>query len=57
MQDKLKCEKCGNAMRQIGPFASTKLEGQPSKKWDGHLDFQCINDECENVGKVITTKA
>ncbi|MFA5000774.1 MAG: hypothetical protein WC531_00895 [Candidatus Paceibacterota bacterium] len=40
-------------MRQIGPFAQTKAEGEPAGKWDGVLDFQCVNPDCENYNKII----
>lgn len=56
MDYKVECEKCNNLMHQIGPFATLKSEGQPTEKWDGLVDFECINKECENVGKIIKLK-
>ncbi len=26
------------------------------EKWNRRLDFECRNDECENLGKIITKK-
>ncbi len=57
MNNEVKCEKCNQPMRQIGPFAKVKPEGQPSEKWDGNLDFECRNDNCKNLGKIITVNA
>ncbi len=56
MDYKVNCEKCGNPMHQIGPFASNKPEGQPSEKWDGFFDFECINDKCIDLGQIIKIK-
>lgn len=56
MEHEIKCEKCNSLMHQIGPFASSMNEGQSAKKWDGFTDFECINQECENVGVIIKLK-
>lgn len=53
---KQKCQKCGTEMRKIGPFATVKLEGQPSQKWDGVLKYECKNEKCENYNKLIEIK-
>lgn len=56
MDYKIECKKCNSLMYQIGPFATLKPEGQPTEKWDGLIDFECTNQECENVGKIIKLK-
>jgi hypothetical protein len=52
--EKIKCKKCGELMRQIGPFAHTKSEGGQSKKFDGVYKFECIDDNCDNRGVAIS---
>ena len=56
MEQKIYCEVCDNLMHQIGPFARKMEEGKPAHKWDGYLDFECINENCQNKGKVIRIK-
>jgi hypothetical protein len=41
--EKEKCQKCGTDMHQIGPFAKGMGEGESAEKWDGFLEFECIN--------------
>lgn len=53
MRQEILCELCGKPMRQIGPYASQKPEGQPSEKFDGKLWFQCSQEECENSKKIV----
>ena len=52
-----KCEYCLEEMKQIGPFASIKPEGQPAKKWDGKIDYICINENCPNYKTSITIES
>lgn len=47
------CELCEKPMRKIGPFAARKLEGQPSKQFDGKFRFECVQEECPSFNKVI----
>lgn len=47
------CQKCGIEMRQIGPVAAVKPEGQPAQKWDGILKYECKNEKCEQHHKLI----
>lgn len=47
------CEVCHEVMREIGPFAMRKLEGEPSQKFDGKRKFQCVNEVCENNEKIV----
>ena len=56
MKREIKCENCTESMHQIGPFAKVKPEGQPAEKWDGILDFECINERCVDKGKIIKVK-
>ncbi len=53
MEKEIPCEGCGTSLRQIGPFASSKPEGLPAKKFDGVLEFQCVNEECIKYEKII----
>lgn len=48
-----KCEGCKQPMRKIGPYATRKPEGQPSKKLDGKVRFQCTQNECPNFNQII----
>jgi hypothetical protein len=48
------CKSCGEQMRQIGPFARAKDDGDSAHKWDGSFDFQCINVQCENYENIVT---
>ena len=43
-------------MHQMGPFADVKPEGQPAQKWDGVIEYQCTNSECENYEIKVTGK-
>ena len=52
----MNCEKCHKEMRKIGPFARIKSEGEPSYKWDGMLQYQCLNDYCEDYQIIVTVK-
>lgn len=56
MEHNVYCEKCNSLMHQIGPFARKMEEGQSAYKWDGYFDFECINEKCQNKGKVIKIK-
>ncbi|MCX6754417.1 MAG: hypothetical protein NTU81_01130 [Candidatus Nomurabacteria bacterium] len=56
MNKDIKCKECLINMRQIGPFAGVMLEGQSAKKWDGFFNFECINQKCGNMGKLIKLK-
>jgi len=51
------CERCDQLLRNIGPFAREKREGEPSVKFDGFYDYECINETCENQGKIIKLKS
>ncbi len=49
----MKCEKCDKEMKQAGPFARVKREGEPADKWDGITEYQCINAKCSNFCRII----
>lgn len=53
MEKEILCELCRKPMREIGPFASNKPEGQPAEKWDGTRKFQCINENCNRYQEII----
>lgn len=53
MNQTTECSECGRNMKQIGPFAELKPEGEPAKKWDGSLEYSCTNESCKNYGVVI----
>ncbi|MBU2103464.1 hypothetical protein KJ848_03245 [Patescibacteria group bacterium] len=52
----VKCEECGQEMRKIGPFARTKPEGAASFNFDGTYDYNCINEACGKIGKILKVK-
>lgn len=47
----LKCEKCGWKLKQSGPYAHNKQEGEPAHKGPDEINFCCINEDCENFNK------
>lgn len=53
MKEEVLCELCRKPMRQIGSFATRKVEGQPSEKWDGKLKFQCLDEDCNRYQEII----
>lgn len=53
MEKEILCELCRKPMREIGPFASIKLEGQPAEKDNGKRKFQCLNENCNKYEEII----
>ncbi len=51
--NEMTCTACGKQMKQIGPFAARKREGEDSQKWDGKVSSQCVESGCGNEGKII----
>jgi DNA-directed RNA polymerase subunit RPC12/RpoP len=48
-----KCEKCGaENLRQSGPYARRKPEGEPARKGTDEISFLCLN--CGNEWKEDT---
>jgi hypothetical protein len=48
-----KCEKCGRELKQSGPYAHVKLEGESAHKELDEINFWCTNEDCENFNKNI----
>ena len=53
MDKEMKCEKCGDVMKRIGPFARAKQESRDAVKSNAFFEYQCINDTCEKHGKKL----
>lgn len=51
----LKCEKCGREIKQSGPYAHIKYEGEFTYKGSSEINFWCMNEDCENFYKNIKT--
>jgi len=48
-----KCEKCGRELKQSGPYAHNKPEGEPARKGPDEINFWCTNEKCEKFNKNI----
>ncbi len=48
-----KCETCGHDLKQSGPYASTKKEGEKSEKGPDIIYFYCNNEKCPDFNKNI----
>ena len=53
VDEKRKCEKCGQEMFQSGPYLHSKDEGQPVYKGLEEIYYSCNNENCENFGEYI----
>ncbi|HUX35995.1 MAG TPA: hypothetical protein VMV71_03105 [Candidatus Paceibacterota bacterium] len=54
MNDEIrKCEKCGQKLKQSGPDAHNKPEGEPAHKGTDEINFWCMNENCEKFNKNI----
>lgn len=53
MEDKIKCEKCGQEMFKSGPYLHNKPEGEPAYSGPDVVYYCCKNSECENFNKTI----
>lgn len=40
-------------LKQSGPYAHDKLEGEQSYKGSDEIYFACINEKCKSFGKNI----
>lgn len=47
------CEKCKKGMRRIGPFATIKPEGELSQKASDIMQYECVNEHCEQYNQSI----
>jgi hypothetical protein len=54
--EKNKCKKCGSEMKKSGPYLHVKEEGQPAYKGSSSVYYSCMNEKCEDYGKVIEVK-
>lgn len=57
MDDRYFCQECGQQTHKIGPFASTKPEGAPARKFDGTYQNECTNAKCSRLGQIIDVTA
>lgn len=48
-----KCEKYGRELKQSGPYAHVKTEGEPAHKGPSEINFWCTNEDCESYNKNI----
>lgn len=54
MNDKIKkCEKCGDTLKQSGPYPFKKEEGIPSNNKLMKINYWCMNETCEMLNKNI----
>jgi hypothetical protein len=51
--EKRKCGKCGQELKQSGPYAHVKPEGEQAHKGPDEISFWCTNESCENYNKNI----
>jgi len=47
------CERCGEVMYQIGPFAKGHKDGEEPERFDGIFRYQCTNSDCPDLEKII----
>lgn len=52
----MKCQKCNQEMKQSGPYAPRKDEGQPAYRGSLPVYYSCTNKDCSEFYKSVGIK-